>query len=96
MNRNYIKGRRAEYRIKAELESQGYLTIRANGSHGFFDVVGIHKDTGFVRLIQVKSTKGRVEPLFQRFVISLVLPNCDHYTQELWVWKDAEWHSKVI
>ena len=95
-NKRYLSGVRAERKLKAELEAQGYLTIRASGSHGPFDLAGIHKETGFVRLIQVKSTKGSVEPLFRQFADNLVLPNCDHYTQEIWVWQGAGWHSKAI
>lgn len=49
------KGTRNEYKTVRLLESLGYYTIRAAGSHGFFDVVGLSK-TDFVA-VQVKSNR---------------------------------------
>ena len=39
----YAKGTRNEYRSMRWLEEQGYATIRAAGSHGLFDVVGVRQ-----------------------------------------------------
>jgi len=38
-NRNYERGRAREYRSQLLLETAGYRTIRASGSHGDFDIV---------------------------------------------------------
>lgn len=52
-NPNYERGRRLEYKIQADLRKRGYSTIRASGSHGAFDVVGV-KHGRPVELIQAK------------------------------------------
>jgi Archaeal holliday junction resolvase (hjc). len=44
MNKNYIKGRNKEYRIKRRLEKEGYYVIRSAGSHSYFDLVAINKE----------------------------------------------------
>jgi Holliday junction resolvase len=53
----YIKGRRYEYLIKNKLEKEGYIVIRASGSHGKWDIVAIHPLLKEIRLIQVKYKK---------------------------------------
>ncbi len=55
-NSNYIAGRKVEYEIAKEFRESGYEVIRAAGSHGKFDLVGIIP-TGPVLLIQCKRTK---------------------------------------
>jgi Holliday junction resolvase len=62
MNRNYIRGRAKEYRLKAKLEKEGWgIVLRTAGSHGPFDLIAIRKSAGvgWIRLIQVKSGKSR-------------------------------------
>lgn len=54
-NRNYIKGRTYEYKLCAELRKAGYAVMRASGSHGAFDLVGV-KHGAPVELIQAKVT----------------------------------------
>jgi Archaeal holliday junction resolvase (hjc). len=44
MNKNYIKGRNKEYRIKRKLEKEGYYVIRSAGSHSYFDLIAINKE----------------------------------------------------
>lgn len=60
-NRNYEKGRRFEYELADELREQGYDTCRTSGSHGKFDVIGIHPETGNIILIQAKVTEEESE-----------------------------------
>lgn len=52
--RNARRGIDAERRAQAELEARGYVTQRAAGSHGPFDVIAMNGDE--VLCIQVKST----------------------------------------
>lgn len=40
----YKKGRRFEYKVKKELEEQGYYVIRSAGSRGVFDLIAIKWD----------------------------------------------------
>lgn len=53
MVKAYVKGRRFEYRVKRELERDGYLVFRTAGSRGVADLVAI-KD-GAVYLVQCKN-----------------------------------------
>jgi Holliday junction resolvase len=53
----YIKGRRYEYLIKNKLEKEGYIVIRASGSHGKWDIAAIHPLLKEIKLIQVKYKK---------------------------------------
>jgi len=34
VNKNYVKGRSKEYRLKRKYERQGYIVLRTSGSHG--------------------------------------------------------------
>ena len=52
-NRNYISGRNFEYAYRKTLMAEGFLVIRASGSHGPFDLVGIKAGTP-VQLVQCK------------------------------------------
>ena len=47
------KGRQNEYRSRAILEQAGYYVIRAAGSYGFWDLIGI--GTQDIILVQVKT-----------------------------------------
>lgn len=61
-NANYQRGRRLEWEVKRDLEAEGFLVMRASGSHGLFDLIAIkeHEDlTVDVRLIQCKVTKNK-------------------------------------
>lgn len=52
-NKNYVAGRNFEYARKKEWSSRGYIVLRTAGSHGPFDLVGIHPSYP-VALIQCK------------------------------------------
>jgi Holliday junction resolvase len=53
----YLKGRRYEYLVKDKLEKEGYIVIRASGSHGKWDLVAVHPVLKDIRLIQIKYKK---------------------------------------
>lgn len=57
MNKNYVKGRKKEYKIKRQLEMQGWLVLRSAGSHGFADLIAVKEDK--VRFIQCKPEEFR-------------------------------------
>ena len=52
---NYAKGRNNEIRSRKWLEGRGYVVIRAAGSKGMWDLVGISK-SGMI-VIQVKTNR---------------------------------------
>lgn len=56
---NYARGTNFERRIAADLESNGYWTIRAGGSHGCADVVAIK--LGQILFVQCK-INGKISP----------------------------------
>jgi len=53
-NKNYISGRQKEYRLKKKYEERGFIVIRAAGSHGFADLVAVHRKSKLVLFIQSK------------------------------------------
>lgn len=54
-NRNYIKGRKKEYKIVKEFKDKGYdIVQRTAGSRSPFDVIAIRKEDNKITLIQVK------------------------------------------
>ncbi len=53
-NKNYIKGRAKEYRLKHAYEKRGWIVLRMSGSHGFSDLVAVHKKNKTIKFIQVK------------------------------------------
>jgi Holliday junction resolvase len=58
-NRHYQKGRRAEYKARAILETDDYHVFRMAGSHTIFDIIALSKHgkpgEPIVRCIQVKA-----------------------------------------
>lgn len=54
VNKNYRKGRAKEYRLKQQLERRGFIVLRSAGSHGFADLVAIHKRGKYIKFIQCK------------------------------------------
>ena len=59
-NSRYVKGRQKEYAQIHKLQELGFPRadiIRASGSHGTFDIVGIDRIRHIIRLVQVKSGK---------------------------------------
>ena len=67
-NKNYLKGKAKEQRLKKKHQGQGFLVIRAAGSKGFADLVCIKGD--LVKFVQVKpknfnkKEKARLEKQF--------------------------------
>lgn len=53
-NKNYIKGRRKEYKIVNQCKEKGFIAFRSAGSHSPVDVVAINPGTKQIRLIQAK------------------------------------------
>lgn len=82
MNRKR-KGTYYERKARKILESQDYYVIRSAGSLGLFDLVAIHKSTGEVRLIQVKSGKSSFKGLVNPF-------KTDKIKLELWVFNNKQ------
>jgi Holliday junction resolvase len=53
-NKNYIKGRRKEYKVMHEEKAKGCIAFRTAGSHSPIDVVSINPDKRTITLIQCK------------------------------------------
>ena len=54
-NKNYIKGRKKEYKICKELRMKGFdIVQRTAGSHSPIDVIAINKSLRVIKLIQAK------------------------------------------
>lgn len=53
----YKKGARKEYKIKKQLEGEGWFVVRSAGSKGAADLVAFNKETHEIKLIQVKTYK---------------------------------------
>ena len=69
-NSNYVRGRNFEYTVVNDYREAGYEAFRTAGSHGKFDVIAIHPETGCVELIQCKlvddeATKDRLQKKFR-------------------------------
>jgi Holliday junction resolvase-like predicted endonuclease len=55
---NYSRGRAFEYKVRDWLkENYCDIVIRSAGSKGEFDLVGIHYNTGQVRLVSCRNSK---------------------------------------
>jgi Holliday junction resolvase-like predicted endonuclease len=61
-NRNYERGREAEWAVRRDIEQCGYRVIRASASQGFADIVGKHPETGHIVWVQVKRGKTKPTP----------------------------------
>ena len=56
-NKNYIKGRKKEYKIVKEYRDKGFdIVQRTAGSHSPFDVIAIHTKEKKILLVQSKSS----------------------------------------
>jgi Holliday junction resolvase len=54
-NKNYLKGRRKEYKLIKELISKGYdIAQRTAGSHSPIDIIAVHRDLQLISLVQSK------------------------------------------
>jgi Holliday junction resolvase len=56
----YARGRSREYQVLRKLRSEGWFCSRSAASHGPVDVFAAKE--GKVRMIQVKSGRGRLKP----------------------------------
>jgi Holliday junction resolvase len=56
VNKNYVRGRAFEYRVKKELETKGYMVVRSAGSKSPFDLVAISLKVQYpdIMLVQCK------------------------------------------
>lgn len=52
MSNQYRRGRRLEYQVKKDLESEGWTVLRTAGSHGFADLVALRGAN--IKFIQCK------------------------------------------
>lgn len=69
-NKNYLKGRRKEYKIKDKLKRYGCdITLRSAGSHSPIDVIGIKKESRKIFFVQSKP-----ESMSQRAKTKLYTP----------------------
>ena len=50
----FRSGIKQEYRVKKHLEAQGWLVTRSAGSHGYADLIAIHREKKQIRFIQLK------------------------------------------
>jgi Holliday junction resolvase len=55
VNKEYVKGRNKEYKIRNQLINEGfYIVQRTAGSHSPIDIIAIDKNIRVIKLIQVK------------------------------------------
>jgi len=95
MTTNYQRGRDTEYKVKKELEKEGYVVFRTAGSHGVADIIAINSKV--VRLIQVKRTKSDRMPVINiNEFLKLEVP--DFCTKEVWIWFDKRrsWSKRIL
>ncbi|MDG7037388.1 MAG: hypothetical protein JRM72_08410 [Nitrososphaerota archaeon] len=59
-NKNYQNGRALEYRVKRQLEDDGWFVTRSSGSHGPADLVALKRGRPPL-LVQCKAN-GRISP----------------------------------
>jgi hypothetical protein len=88
--RPYQKGARAEYIVRDRLRAAGWLVLRAYGSKGPFDLLGIHAGDD-PALVQVKSHSARMGPAARRALLDLALeldatPVLAHYQEGTVTW----------
>ena len=69
VNKNYLSGRRFEYKVKKLYEQAGYTVLRTSGSHGFADLVavknGARKQILFIQCKNRKATKSELDKLHE-------------------------------
>ena len=71
VNKNYIAGRRFEYKVKKYYEDKGYTVLRTSGSHGFADLIAVRNGVNPKRIVFIqcknrKPTKQEIEK-FEKF-----------------------------
>lgn len=92
-NPRYRRGQAAEHRARSALEGRGYTVVRAAGSKGPVDLVGIRPDG--VLLVQVKSGSARASAA--ELAALALLPRPPGAAVELWTWQGrAGWQVRHI
>jgi Holliday junction resolvase len=70
-NKNYIKGRRKEYKVANDLKKKGFdIVQRSAGSHSPIDVFAIDLSTRVIKLVQCKPddmTENAIKELLSKF-----------------------------
>lgn len=98
------KGTRLELRARKELEALGYLVVRAAGSLGPVDLVGIPENTGRLRypratkLIQVKANRNPRSPEMAELRRLRRKLSRDKFAVEIWRFndRDKDFHVKDV
>lgn len=96
VNKNYKRGRDAEYECMQQLREEGFTAFRTAGSHGMFDVIAVN-DT-IIRLIQVERIKkGKSTRKTRDWKTIQNFKNCPPGTfKELWIKVDYDgWRYHV-
>jgi hypothetical protein len=91
-NKNYLAGRRLEYKIKKEWEKQGFIVLRTAGSHGPFDLVAYRMHHPVV-MIQCKrvATLGQAMTLIRKWTEKPpIAPGVVHFQQRIEVYVKSE------
>ena len=93
VNKNYIAGRRFEYKVKKYYEDKGYTVLRTSGSHGFADLIAIKPlpNGRIIIFIQCKNRKPTHQEIdeFEEFNWLNVV---DMHT---WVWTEMVYPDKL-
>lgn len=81
-NKNYQRGRRFEWEVKKDLESQGWIVVRTAGSHGLWDIIAFRDIGGEIRarliqckVVQLKGSGAQIERLKKEFKANKVFPH---------------------
>ena len=82
-NKNYIAGRRFEYKVKKYYENKGYTVLRTSGSHGFADLVAVKNS--FLSWWQNKT----------KTIIFIQCKNQKPTKQEIKKFEEFDWLSSV-
>ncbi len=91
-NRNYEKGRRAEYKTVKVLEEAGYECTRTPGSKGRFDVIAW--DDYSVIFIQVKIDCLPSSKEIKKLKLP-PFPKMRNCTREVWIWETGNPEPEV-
>jgi hypothetical protein len=93
MNRK-AKGSRAERKARDILRSLGYeLVIKAGGSLGVFDLMGLSSEYDHALLVQVKTNRRPCNAEMDLLRSFLVPKFC---RKELWIFKDYQKNPEIV
>ena len=93
VNKNYIAGRRFEYKVKKYYENKGYTVLRTSGSHGFADLIAVRNGVNPKRIVFIqcknrKPTKQETKEFEEFDWLNIV----DMHT---WVWTEMVYPDKL-